>query len=70
MVAHCFTPDNQFMLSLYRNSREVCVWNNYLSKISSSRAQEELLFKPTIREVSEDYRQELELVKNKVEVVN
>ena len=37
MVAHCFTPDNQFMLSIFREEQEVCVWNNYLGKLSSNR---------------------------------
>jgi WD40 repeat protein len=37
MIWHCFTPDNQFMVSIFRGKREANVWNNYLGRITSSR---------------------------------
>jgi WD40 repeat protein len=37
MVAHRFTPDNQFLLSLFKNSQELSIWNNYIGKLSSTR---------------------------------
>lgn len=51
MIFHSFTPDNQFMLSIYKSEREVNVWNNYIGKISSNRVEEKLEFVPQVREV-------------------
>ena len=39
---HCFTPDNQFMLSVFEGQREANVWNNYIGRISSNRSEEYL----------------------------
>ena len=44
MIWHSFTPDNQFMVSIFSNKREANVWNNYLGRIMSSRREETLLF--------------------------
>ena len=49
VIAHCFTPDNQFMLSLFKGQTELNVWNNYLGKVSSTRQQELLVFNPDVR---------------------
>ena len=59
MIWHCFTPDNQFMVSIFSNKREANVWNNYLGRITSSRNEEALLFQPEIKHIHEDYRREL-----------
>lgn len=52
LLFHSFTPDNQFMVSIYEGQKEVNVWNNYLGKISSSRKEELLEFKPEVRSIS------------------
>ena len=41
-MMHCFTPDNQFMLSIFKGGKEVNIWNNYLGKLSSSRERDVL----------------------------
>jgi hypothetical protein len=53
---HCFTPDNQFMVSVTRGRKEANVWNNYIGKVSSSRTKELIAFTPQIRIFEEDYR--------------
>ena len=60
MVWHCFTPDNQFMVSVGKGETEASVWINYIGRVTSSRCDEELPFTPTVREMFGSYRKELE----------
>jgi hypothetical protein len=59
VIWHSFTPDNQFLVSIFEGKREANVWNNYIGRLTSTRSDEALLFEPEIRHLQEDYRKEL-----------
>jgi hypothetical protein len=59
MIWHCFTTDNQFMVSINKDHTEASVWINYIGRVTSSRGDEELPFTPKVREMFGSYRKEL-----------
>lgn len=60
-----FTEDNQFFLSVFKDSMEVNIWNNYIGKISSNRDSDELLqFTAKINYDVSDFREELCRIQN------
>ena len=52
-----FTPDNNYFLSVFKNSKEVNIWHNYIGKITTNRNEEEVgSFTTKMKKMERDYR--------------